>query len=120
MEESTAKKIAYDHARKSFHGIDLIESYGSMTSEDGIHYVYPPRMRFVPQEQADAYCKFRETWIAFFHVDMCLSASTMHGYIEIYIDTETGDIWERQDKKPTSQVKANIRKEKRLAKRNKT
>jgi hypothetical protein len=121
MEESRAREIAYEFARKSFHDMPFVEHEGSMHSQDGVRYVYKPTMRFVPQEQTNFSCKFRAAWVAFFMVDLWLESMTMHGHMEIYIDAETEEIWEKhrhQNRKPTAQEKLSDRKARRLARRN--
>jgi hypothetical protein len=130
MEESRAKEIAYDYVKKNLHDTPLIESGdGSLDSEDGTCSAYLIRMTFVPQEQADINCKFRATWIAYFHVDYSeppdsdwAGSCAAHGRASMYIDAETEEIWDKSlygNRKLTAEEKLSARKERRKARKNK-
>ncbi len=136
MEESRAKEIAHDYVKTNLHDPPLLEvRYGlnseheSFSSEDGTCSAYLIRMIFVPQEQADINCKFRETWIAYFHVDYnehpdseWAGSCAAHGRVSIYIDAETEDIWQKngnKDRKLNSAEKLVARKKRRKAQKNK-
>jgi hypothetical protein len=113
MEESRAKEIAYDYVKKNLHDTPLIEvrygldsAYEYLNSEDGTCSAYLIEMIFVSQEQADINCKFRETWIAYFHVDYnehpdseWAGSCASHGRASIYIDAETEYPWQQPDGK---------------------
>jgi hypothetical protein len=121
MEESRAREIAYEFARRHFKDIPFTENEGVFTtaedSGDGILEICISSMKFVPQEQADVNSKFHATWIVYFRVDDYMTGEWMgtgHGRITIYIDAETGEVWKRldnRDRKLTAQEKRAVRKE---------
>jgi hypothetical protein len=128
MEESKAREIAHDFARKYFDGIPFIENEDEFTTAedngDGILNIWISSMKFVPQEQADVNSKFHAAWIVRFRTDHYMTGEFMgtgHGRITVYIDAQTEEVWVssgNKDRKLTAQEKRAVRRERWDTERN--
>ncbi|MBW4623803.1 MAG: hypothetical protein KME17_31130 [Cyanosarcina radialis HA8281-LM2] len=113
MEESVAKQIMQDY---------ILQNRRNLIDEIDIEH---PQLKFVPQEEADAYYKFRATYRgSFYYLDEFTQTSNTHFFvlpIYLYVDAETGEVWEQQDatKKPSAKEKRMARKEKRQSRQQK-